>query len=208
MNLFSKARKSEYKQDAHTEVSWGLHFKPLGLYPAQDINQKHFGAATASPHAKCHCNPTCHTSLRFQPSLSNHSRVLGIQPGKAGHAIRAKKERQPDRQRQLRGTFTVKETWRKETTYRHYIMAMCLFTQSIHTDSNTMVAVWLPKSVQLTETYGRLRERRGVQRITEGKEARRRAGSISVCQSMPGQTLFFTFNASIYSFRRDGLVRE
>lgn len=39
-------------------------------------------------------------------------------------------------------------------------MAMCLSTRSIHTDSNTMVAVWLPKSVQLAETYGRLREKR------------------------------------------------
>lgn len=39
-------------------------------------------------------------------------------------------------------------------------MAMCLSTRSIHTDSNTMVAVWLPKSVQLAKTYGRLREKR------------------------------------------------
>lgn len=145
---------------------------PLGPYPLQDINLKHFGASTAPPHAKCQCNPTCHTLLRFRPSLSNHSRVLGIQPGKAGHAIRAWKERQPDRRRQLRGTFTVRETRRKETTYRHYIMAMCLSTHSIHTDSDTMVAVWLPKSVQLTETYGRQREKRGwggVERITERK---------------------------------------
>lgn len=75
----------------HIRVSWALFFKPLGFYPVQDIIRNLF----EQPHAKCHSNLTWYTLLRFQPSLSKHSRVLGIQSGKAGHAMRAYEKRQP-----------------------------------------------------------------------------------------------------------------
>lgn len=74
-----------------------------------------------------------------------------------------------------------------------------------------MVAVWLPKSVQLTETYGRQRERgcKGV-----GKNKRRKGDwegrldpflSVNQCRNKLSTS---TFNASIYSFRWNGLVRD
>lgn len=151
------------------------------------LHQQHSNSPNATATQPGTCGWGCDSLF-----LNHSVRVLCIQPGKAGQARRGTVWQTEGTE----GTLTVPETGRKETMYRHYIMTMCLSTHSIHTDSNTMVAVWLPKSVQLTETYGRQRgKKKGVRggRTNNRREggARRRSGSISECQSMPEQTLLF-----------------
>lgn len=113
--------------------SWGLLFTALGLYLVRDINQKHFVLETTQPHSKIHCNPTCRASLRFPPSLQKPQRSVRCS-SRLGRTCIKSLERDGVRQTETTERnihCERKTTGRKEATFRHHIMAMCLSERAL-----------------------------------------------------------------------------